>query len=343
MKKFVVRTLLSVFFPLIILAGTEILLPLNTFTFRAWESLIVKTSEVFYGTFYYEKKLEMTEQGDLAHHTKFAVEKKVKWQTDKLGFRNDVFKKNPEILLIGDSFIAGSALSQENTLSELINIKTGKSVYSTAPYGLNTLFKMFNDGTLEKPDILIMSYVERNIKDFGPLPCTNSKTFMKDLQLNGIFKFFAEQFDKVSKLSSLNYLKARLSGSTGRGKQSPVNENFFFFEGKDAFISPDSAEKCAELILSYQNYFKSIGIDFIFIPLPNKETVYYELVPFEKQPDFLDSLHFYLTKKGVRTINTKELFDFWKNEGAELYHSDDTHWNKNAANILSDEIIEILK
>jgi len=46
--------------------------------------------------------------------------KRENWITDKLGYRNDTFVQEADILFIGDSFIAGSGLSQDQTISSKV-------------------------------------------------------------------------------------------------------------------------------------------------------------------------------------------------------------------------------
>ena len=74
------------------------------------------------------------EEGDLAHHTRFAIKKKVKWMTDRYGYRKqNTDRKKHEVVIIGDSNIAGSGLTQEEILSEVLEEQLKDSVYPYAP------------------------------------------------------------------------------------------------------------------------------------------------------------------------------------------------------------------
>ena len=87
-----------------------------------------------------------------------------------------------------------------------------------------------------------------------------------------------------------------------------------------------------------------MGIDFLFLPMPDKETVYFELVPFIKQPNYLFKLDSILTNSNVATINTLKIYnEFRKENKSLLYHFDDTHWNSNATEIIANEITKIQK
>ena len=71
----------------------------------------------------------MVEEGDLAHHTKYSIDKNVFWKTDRLGYRNTSYISNPDILLIGGSNIVGSSLSQEETLASRLIDMTDLKLY----------------------------------------------------------------------------------------------------------------------------------------------------------------------------------------------------------------------
>ncbi|MDI7259530.1 MAG: hypothetical protein QME90_06390, partial [Thermodesulfobacteriota bacterium] len=78
---FLLPFFLSIFIELFIL-------PIDLFTFRVWESLVVrKYRNILAGPFYPNMEITKIEEGDLAHHTRFAVKKEVQWITDRYGFR----------------------------------------------------------------------------------------------------------------------------------------------------------------------------------------------------------------------------------------------------------------
>jgi hypothetical protein len=97
--------------------------------------------------------------------------------------------------------------------------------------------------------------------------------------------------------------------------------------------------KNAGIIISYKNYCDSIGVDFLYISMPNKESVYFDYVPLEKQSAYIFRLDSILKKADVSTVNALELFNNYRKTNNELlYQLDDTHWNSNATALLSEEI-----
>ena len=141
-------------------------LPIHQFTFRVWESLAVKRSfGVLKGQFYPNVEVQKAEEGDLAYYTHCAVKKDVTWFTDTYGYRKASSRvKRYPLVIVGDSNIAGSSLSQEELLSEVLEKKLGKSVYPLAGERLRALFQ---HDFLKKnlPDIVILESIERDIPD----------------------------------------------------------------------------------------------------------------------------------------------------------------------------------
>jgi hypothetical protein len=67
-------------------------------------------------------------------------------------------------VIIGDSLIAGSGLTQEEILSEVLEARLGVSVYPYAPVRIDTFLKdpWFRD---HPPDIIVLGVSERFIED----------------------------------------------------------------------------------------------------------------------------------------------------------------------------------
>ncbi|MDA1141999.1 MAG: hypothetical protein O3B01_25845, partial [Planctomycetota bacterium] len=259
-------------------------LPPTTFTFRMWEALYVKNKSLCNGRFYPNHVMEMMEEGDLAHHTKYAVKRKVIWRTDKLGFRNDKFIADPDIILIGDSNFAGSGMTQEDTLVNRLNsMLEGTPAYCIAPSGLTQMIELHQKGLLGTPKLVIQGIVEFYVKGFSPINL--SQRYISQyhditstpVPLDPFSQFLAIQRDKLSKFNSFRYLRARARSSQGMGIQSKIDPRMFFVQREESVIvpEPELIEKCAASVASYKRYCRSIGSEFIFFPIPNKETVYF--------------------------------------------------------------------
>ncbi len=335
MKKFIKKTIIFAL-PLMVFL-IDGFLPINTFTYRVWEALLYKNWNEFAYPFYQNQKIDMYTTGDLAHHTKHAILKREYWVTDKLGYRNDTFIKKPKILIIGDSFIAGTGLTQDSTLTNLLKNKLNTQVYSIAPANFSNFISLYkNQNIIEKPEVIVFSIVEREIPP--PIYIYPDDKIIRNISKPSILK------DRLTRFYFFKYIKARILNEHGFGVQGETDTTMFFLNGKNQQYFFDKIDIISKTIISYKNYCDSIGVEFIFLPLPNKETVYFDKVPFDNQPDYIFKLNSILEKNGVITVNTVSLFNNAKTKNNHyLYHADDTHWNSNGVNLVADELIKKIK
>lgn len=345
MKLFLNKLFLYLLLPLIVWILLEGLLPTTTFTHRHSEAILFKTSVPHEFNYYPNINSTMNAVGDLCHHSSNEIIKKEVWRTDKLGFRNDSFIQNPDILIIGDSFTQGTGLTQDETISNLIkfNSKNQIKVYNMAPSKFSEFDKFLKLGIVKKPKLIVFSIVERNIPEeivkFDPSKySTLSNRVQKAFGLFGFNVFL----DKAFKFYSIKWIKARIENSKGKGVPSIGNSNMYFLEGVNQIHKKVDLNKSIKNILGYKKYCDSLGIKFLFMPMPNKETIYYERVPFNEQPNYLLKLDSVLKRKNVVTINTLKIYNEYlaREKNKLLYHLDDTHWNSNATRLISINIID---
>jgi hypothetical protein len=279
----------------------------------------------------------MISEGDLCFHTEYAVKRDEQWKTDELGYRNNSFIKDPDILLIGDSFLAGSSLTQDSTITNLIANMSGNEIssYNLAPASFSEFKALYENKVFKKPKLIIFSMVERN--SFSSIT-QNSKDVIHNPTFLSVLKH------KITRLYSINYLKSRITNKRGSGIQSPINPKMFFLNGVSQKHEKGDLIATSNIIIAHKNYCDSLGIDFLFLPMPDKETVHYELVPFQNQPNYLNLLDSILTKSNVATLNTLKIYnDYRKTSKSFLYHFDDTHWNSNATKLVANEVIKYYK
>jgi alginate O-acetyltransferase complex protein AlgJ len=347
-KRFFLKCLLFLM-PFFILVIFELfMLPIDYFTFRVWEALHVKKMYAYLpGPFYPNRSISKVESGDLAPHTGLAVLKNVRWTTDRYGFRNvDSNGNDYDIIIVGDSMIAGTGLSQENTLSNVLAKMTGKRVYSFAPSDINTFL---SEERFKKkiPRIVIFASVERNIKDIPPL--IESKTGWKQniyqkIKHNYYLQEFFVFLDRLAIDNMINAIKSQVS-AIFEDQKKIVSNKIVFLQGASANKEVDE-EKIHSVISnlkSYQNKLVSSGSCFIFLPIPNKENIYYKLLPQSPKPYFLSNLIKKLRKEKIFVIDTQSMFEKkYEQEHQNLYFFDDTHWNskgvKTAAHLLVEAI-----
>lgn len=349
MKRFIFKLFIFLL-PFIVAISIELfILPLDYFTFRIWEAVVVKKfKKILTGPFYPGIRLKKFEEGDLAHHTKFSIKKEVDWYTDRYGYR----KKSEgdeyyPIVIVGDSNIAGSGLKQDDILSEVLEKRLNSKVYPMAPEGIGKFLKT-KRFIKNPPEILIFEAVEREIFYLSPLkPTKRDKDEgeiidkIKLLRENRLLQSIAITLDRIYKANMLNYIRANLRRALNFKHElnakyiHPEFGPIFFLQGPDANkdVKRETLEKAVRIIKSYSEEIKKMGIRFIFLPIPEKENIFHELLG-TPRPVFLENLISELKKEGVETIDTQEAFEkAYKRDHILLYQTDDSHWNENGVRL----------
>jgi hypothetical protein len=318
-------------------------MPVTAFTHRHWEAVSFVKVIHKYGM-YPNINSKMVAVGDLCYNTKYAIPKNEIWQTDRLGFRNDKFIKNPDVLLIGDSFFAGCSLSQESTLVNKLIAKsnTNFKFYNQAPSSLAAFDKFYKLGELNKPKIIVFGMVEREVPDifeeFGTGKNSILKNKLQEIVSVGNLNVFV---DRILKQNSLEWIKSKLRNNKGWGIKSSDESNMFFAFGKNQNHSQDRLKLTIDRLVEYKKYCDKIGVKFVFVPMPDKESVYFEKVPFNVQPHYLYQLDSLLRIENIETINTIELYNNYRKSSVKLlYHLDDTHWNSTATELVATELMK---
>ena len=335
------------FLPIITWLVIEASLPVTFFTYRHWEALSYSTFIPHQHHWYPNIESSKNAVGDLCHHTSHEIIKHEYWKTDQLGFRNDSLIRNADIILIGDSFVAGSGLSQEETITYQLNNLLDKNIrtYNLAPCSFSDFIVYHEKGIISTPHLIIFSIVERNIPDpivyYTNTHSTHIKSFIKELfevlQLN-IY------LDKAFKGYSLKWLNARIFGQKGKGIPGITKSGMYFLNGKNQLYTNKKLNPTISTLKSYKSYCEKIGSEFLFLPLPNKETVYYDMVPLQKQPNYLDSLDSLLKLNEIASYNTNEtMIQYRAMNDSLIYHLDDTHWNAKGVQLVAKNLTKKIK
>jgi len=358
MKRFFLKSLLFLS-PFLMMVCIELfVLPIDFFAFRVWEALIIKEfHSILPGHFYPRMEITKLETGgDLAHHTPFAIPKKVKWMTDRHGYRKkDSEGIKPQVVIVGDSNIAGQGLTQEEMLSEVLEDQLKVPVYPYAPVGsINTFLK---DLRFKKdpPKIVIISVFEGHILHL-PFPKLPQKRewllslyeWRDKIKQKRWVQSMGVLLDRLSKMNMLNYARARIGYMAIRGfSQFPSRFGpMLFFMGEEANreVSDEDFRKTVKTIEGYDYVLKKKGIRFIFLPIPNKENIYHEYLPNSRRPIFLEQLIQELKSRNIETVDTQRAFeDEYQNHSTLLYFLDDSHWNPKGVHLAADFTIKLIK
>ncbi|MFA6146782.1 MAG: hypothetical protein WC899_01050 [bacterium] len=344
-------------------------IPFDAFTFRNWESQLWKSRKRLLrptiGYFYPSQTITRNESGDLGRGSEYEIIKNnILWKTDKYGFRNDSSQATEyQVVLVGDSNSVGLGTSQEFILSTQIGNRLNYKVFNYSPMAIDKYFiKNLNNMNI-KPKTVIYRVIERKIPEIHSDSLYNGNGFkdiikdklnMVKYGINKIFNFdtllyIAMAVDRFNKKEPARYLESRIDSIYRKLRISVIvgHDNELFYKGSlkinSATIDDSDIKKIAIELKHINDSLLKLGIDFIFLPVPDKESVYYELLPEETKNNFrnryyLTKLHNELTLLGVRSIDVYSIFRSRFLAGERLYYSDDTHWN-NAGIELASELI----
>lgn len=334
--------------PLCLIAALMLSRPLDAATLRIWEAVSVLRPNVFLpGPFYPRVTMEKIEGSELTLYQKNAPKKKVVWHTDAYGYRKHPHGGSQyDVVLVGDSNIAGSGLTQNNMLSEMLEEETGLRTYPLAPTSLNSFFtdsRFFH----QKPKLVIVSNIERDLESLHPVRVaafseekSNFYVEMKWVQRIAILidRFFYKKAEVRKILSKRSFFLSEKKGA---------REDVLFLQGAVANRerSSEVIEKVASAVVSYRDALRKYDIDFIFLPIPNKESIYADQVPGARKATFIPSLIEALKKKGVVVVDLQTAYQRarLKQPDVLLYDPGDTHWNREGVNVAARELVPFLK
>lgn len=331
--------------PFIVISIAVAFLPLNYFSFRVWEALSVCRGYFLSGPFYPLQIVVMTEEGDMGHGTPNAIKQNVYWETDRHGYRKTDSNDHLDIVIIGDSTIAGSSLTQEDIISEVLQRKLQRSVYPYAPSDINN-FIHDTRFTINPPRVVILGGIEREIFAYKRLQITpkvrrtikskmNSLINSKGYSIRG-----AIVLDRILKCELLSYLRAQIEPTTIGVRY----RGMFFYQGPAAVTSAQDSEilNTIQIIREYNDFFKHNNILFIYMPIPNKETIYYDFLPTRPKVSIINQVLTGLRHTGIPTIDLLSAFGAYRQDTGNPFQIDDTHWNatgvKIAAELIADKI-----
>ena len=330
MKTFL-RRLLLFCLPLVLWVGLEACLPSTQWQFRHFKGMRFDWYKKGLPNFQNQHSFLVAE-GDLCPRTPFAIPKEELWVTDALGYRNQRFTDSPKILLIGDSFTLGSGLTQSETLGSQLNKLLGDStaVYAVAPADLSQYFQLVQHGILQPPQILIYQHVERllppaldSAKIQTPPAFTRGlKAWLHgnqiDIALDKAFRFYAFR-------AGLKHLASTFRPKP-LGIPSPTYTGLFFLNAENSPYEPEALDAFGQLLKTTQRELQTTSTRFIYLPVPNKETLYSRYHPNALDDRAYQQLLRTAQNLHIEVVNTLELLQTAEGE-ALTYHLDDSHWN----------------
>lgn len=332
----------------------EIFLPLDQYTFRVWEALALRgqprSPNLPAGPFYPNQRIARKEVGDIAAYSSHQVVKDVVWETDAHGFRNRPSDcRNFPIVVAGDSFGIGTSLTQSDILSEQIAARTGQCTYNLSGRQFQDSFSLLRQYTLD-PRWVILVVSERGFRDLQPL----SPNAMGDLPLPVTVNAATPLWilgDRLAKPTFLQYRARHGLLQSLRRVVVPVKDELrdgsepkmmFYFGRPQTYVVPGELDRIGRMMAGYQAALKTFGARFIVLPIPDKETVYPEMLGLPAAPPELSQVYRRLKKVGVPFVDLYHPYREAYRRGEIVYQLDDTHWNARGVAIAADILLRNL-
>lgn len=327
--------------PLLNLVGS-LCLDKQFFDFRAWEYMSATSGE---GPFRAGARFEKEIYGDLANMLNIAKFRQYRHQvfsTDSYGFRNPEYPAGTyfNIVVTGDSDMAGSSLTDHDTFSARLSQVLSCNVYNYAPRS-PIAFLADKRFASKPPKVLIWEAIGRTITGAGyhgyaQLPVEGEFTVQKTTSLRDkqqipqLTNYFSRRiFHEARWLltgihsPSISYIDK----VTGMLFYAPSIEMLRFNSRQRGLLTVlDGIERVHQICLRR-------GITLIYIPLPDKEDIYQDLLPPAIRqtfaaPNFMEELMDGLARRGIVYVNLRRAFASEAGSAPFLYFPDDTHWNQ---------------
>ncbi|MBI4598225.1 MAG: hypothetical protein HY737_07500 [Candidatus Omnitrophica bacterium] len=340
----------------------KLVIPLEWYAFRCWEVMVdQRPAGARPGWWYPNQVLQKLEHDDLVPRTRYSKPRNVVWYTDAYGYRNRPRPGNEpiDIVVIGDSEIVGSSMTQDDILSEVLERMTGRPVYAYAPAYFG---KFVEDPRFQQrpPKVVVFSFMERSVAwRLVPLGVPYPGRVRVGGPPNPYRLLPARAqiaWDKIRKKPFLvSHLIRRITGRHPLGL-SVIKSNqsdMFFFRDDLAAIGyhqqhPEDIDRTVRVIRQYHHAMAMRGVQFLFVGNPSKEIVYWDLVPPEyrrglRPPDFFTQLLPKLEAAGVPTLDLRQVYrEAGVPQGELVFHLGNTHWNPHGVRLAAKAIAERL-
>jgi hypothetical protein len=238
----------------------------------------------------------------------------------------------------------GTGLSQPETVNDRLSQALGECVYS------------FNHDSLEnalktslrwhwQPKLTLFVIVERTLADLAPFPTIENPPKIR----RGKFFFqeagLAEAVVVAERLRHSNFAQYRNAHgflpAVSRAifgheftSDAPENQKMLFFRGEPALdpVPQSYLLDRADLLASYREKLRQMGSELLVVVVPNKESIYPELIPSERRSSVLPAFYNELAAQKVPFVDLYQPYrEGFLKQKAIYYHLDDTHWNSDGA------------
>jgi hypothetical protein len=337
--------------------------------FRPFELLLQGHSH-----FLPNRVVEMDAYGALAyvHHTpEYRHVRKNRFSTDAAGFRNPPFAAAPRIVLLGDSFVVGVGLSDEETLSFQLSGLLNEPVYNYGAQGNEAIPLFLSDRRFVRnpPRVAVFMpsqsaispiVMPKRVDAYVPITQTQPShvRVWLDTWTRPIYSIHGKITDFLLVVERDNGLKRWTQESYSRAHRAVFGfPNLIEVEGKPALVQTIQAQlldktpeerKLDAIVASLQEVRDALarrGTQLLIAPIPETGDVYLDLVPADQQaavqkPLFLDVFLDRLRQEGFRTYDVRP--DLRARRSPYLFLRDDTHWNERGVRLTAEALLPVV-
>ena len=343
-------------------------LPVGFFSFRAWEALTVNApaDAPFEPSARYDSTRSSGDLANMGNVRRMRLHRRETFTTDAYGFRNPpglAESGTTSVLLIGDSFAAGSGVSDELTLAGQLAATWGLPTYSVAPRlprasSLETLARMLRmrpgSWVVHQQTYLYnesQAWVIEPTRHPPVLPITRfRRSFETDLRP---IRILVEQ---ARKTFQDGVLFPNPFSPAVRLARLQNGDEMLFIAGEDVAdgIAPDTTVAIAESVRYAKGLSETasrLGLKYLAVLVPVKMAVYRHLLDppmtdTPRVPAITAETERQLLAEGIRVVNlfgplasvatvraAHHQYVFWR---------DDTHWNPLGISVAARAIAEAI-
>lgn len=282
------------------------------------------------------------------------------YTTDHYGFRNLAQIEDPRVVVLGDSYVVGIKLNDDQTLTYKMSRLLNEPVYNYGGQFYLAPAEFLADPRFQAhpPEIVIWAPVEYYINDF-PLQATwKNKTLLdRWAELGADIKDFKYKLERDNYLTVL--LKKLIAGVLFRiGFKLSSNTEIINVKGErklvmslgfqDLCLTPDERkfDQIVKNLVELNGLLEKRSVHFVFAPIPSTGSIYPE---FFKNPcpqalareGFLGLLLKEMQKNNIDHLDLKQPFSAKKYP--YLYMTDDSHWNPYATDVAAQSLVDHIR
>jgi hypothetical protein len=318
--------------------------------FRSWERLYDADERRFAAS----HALEMKEIGDLGYKSWVRAlqhPRTVVFTTDRWGYRNSRDIESPRVVVIGDSYVAGSGLSDAETVTARLAARLGEPVYNLATEVLNApaLFLREKRFSERKPAVVIWAPVARGIRP-RPLIYRGSDDQAPEplwTRVGDLGDALASQVERWNRDNGLTRemrfaVQSILHDFRGHPQQrrladgQPVLALSLLEQGLLHSAPSREVGACIQMVAAFDQILRRAGVRFLFSPIPESGSIYPELFPETERRTLAEPSFFAELLRGTRAagVEVVDLRAVYRDDPVPyLFLPDDSHWNARATDL----------